>query len=287
MVTGFELRGAREQPRLAAAPFHEWAFPDGTPWARFHRTARGYLVRFPELADFAIEGEPPRVACHPAPEVTPDTCEHLYLNQVLPLVLSRRGELVFHAAAVAAEGAAIAFLGESGRGKSTLAASFAAAGHAFLSDDGLAVAAGASGAFEAIPGHASIRLWKDSERALMGAGVRPAPAVQYTGKARFLAGGELAHCARALPLRRAYFLGEAARDGISIEPLASSEALVEWVRNSFVLDPDARPALASHFDRLARLANGLAAYRLDYPRRFEALGAVRAAILAHLGAPGP
>lgn len=284
MVNGFELREARAQAACEAAAFHQWSFPDGTPWARFHRTPRGYLVRFPELADFTIEGEPPRVACIPAPDVAPATCEHLYLNQVHPLILGRAGAMVFHASAVQVGGEAVAFLAESGRGKSTLAAFFASRGHRFLTDDGLLVEEAAppgEARFHAHPGHPSIRLWKDSEAAVLGSGAQAAAAVQYTDKARLLAGGRLAHAERALPLRRAYFLasGEAAR--VSIAPLEAAQALVEWVRNAFILDPDARPALAAHFDRVARLANSLACYRLDYPRRFDHLEQVRRAVLDH------
>ena len=111
------------------------------------------------MADFEVSGASLAVACRPAPDVTSDTCEHLYLNQVLPLVWSEPGG-VFHASAVEAGGGAAAFLAESGTGKSTLAASFATGGHRFLADDGLVVQPGGDG-FLALAGHPSIRLWDD------------------------------------------------------------------------------------------------------------------------------
>jgi ATP-dependent phosphoenolpyruvate carboxykinase len=51
--------------------------------------------------------------------------QHLCLKQVLPLVLSKQGQRVFHASAVEVEveDGAVVFAAESGRGKSTLAAS--------------------------------------------------------------------------------------------------------------------------------------------------------------------
>ena len=280
MVTGFTILEARPQHGLGEPAFHEWSFPDGTPWARFHRAGAGYMVRFPDLADFTISADAADVSCVPAPAVSGETCRHLYLNQVLPLALSRRGNLVFHASAVEVAGTALAFVAESGRGKSTLAARFATSGSRFLADDGLVVR-GAGLAYEAVPSHPSIRLWDDSEAALIDH-ARAAPPVQYTAKGRFLAGDGMEFCPDTLPLGAAFFLGPGA-ESIEIERLTGAEALVEWVRNSFMLDPRAGAALAAHFEQLAALSNRLPCYRLDYPRSFEALPEVRAAIAGRGG----
>jgi hypothetical protein len=60
----------------------------------------------------------------------------------------------------------VAFLGESGRGKSTLAASFATEGTRFLTDDGLLLE-WVGGHCMIVPSHPSIRLWEDSQEALI------------------------------------------------------------------------------------------------------------------------
>ena len=105
----FSLVSARQQPTVGGSPFHEWSFPDGTLWTQFFRTESGYLLRFPELADFRVTADGLNVVCTPAPDVSEATSRHLYLNQVLPLALSKLGKLVFHASAVEVEGMAIAF----------------------------------------------------------------------------------------------------------------------------------------------------------------------------------
>jgi serine kinase of HPr protein (carbohydrate metabolism regulator) len=94
--------------------------------------------------------------------VTSATVEHLYLNQVLPLALSRQGKLVLHGSAVDIGGQGVAFLGESGRGKSTLAASFATEGTRFLTDDGLLLE-WVGECCMIIPSHPSIRLWQTAK----------------------------------------------------------------------------------------------------------------------------
>lgn len=277
----FQLLAPRVQEAIGSAPFHEWMLPDGKPWTRFYRIGTGYLLRFPELADYEVAGADLAVSCHPAPGVTEPTSRHLYLNQVLPLVLSRQGKLVFHASCVEVAGRATVFVAESGGGKSTLAASFAAGGYRFLTDDGL-VLEKAGGGFQVLPSHPSIRLWEDSQEALLAAKAAAAPPVQYTTKARFVAGEDFAFCDEPRPLARAYFLGDGSAKAIAIERIAPARAVLEWVKYSFLLDIEERPLLAAHFDQVADLADRVPCYRLDYPRTFEYLPRVKQAILQHL-----
>ena len=271
---------ARAQAPLEGAPFHEWVFPDGVPWTQFHRSASGYLLRFPDLVDYLVSPDGRAVVCHPVPGVTAQTIQHLYDNQVLPLALSRLGKLVLHASAVEVEGRAVVFVGESGRGKSTLAASFATSGFRFLTDDGLVVEEKGDG-YVVLPSQPSIRLWEDSQEALLHPATPTAPPVQYTPKARFLAGRDVAFCGEPRALGRFYFLGGGGSAEIAIARLEASEAMMELVKHSFLLDIQARDLIASHFDQLSRLVALRSFYRLDYPRRFDLLPLVRTAIVSH------
>ena len=89
---------------------------------------------------------------------------HLLLDQVMPLVLSR-DRLVLHASAVATPAGAAAFIGFTGAGKSTLAASLSAAGFPILSDDCLVIERDGRG-FLARPFYPGARLWPDSVHAV-------------------------------------------------------------------------------------------------------------------------
>ena len=101
------------QKPVNQSPFQEMTLPDGTLWTQFFRTDLGYLIRFPGFADFQVSAGGLKVSCSPAPDVSEATTQHLYLNQVLPLVLSNKGKLVFHASAVEVSDSAVAFVGES------------------------------------------------------------------------------------------------------------------------------------------------------------------------------
>ena len=276
----WERGPVRRQDSPPGRMIGESVTPDGTAWSQVYRTEGGYLLRFPSLADFEIAPDGARVHSWPARELDDDTERHLYLNQALPLALSRRGQLVFHGSAVEVDGEAIVFLGASGRGKSTLAAAFAVRGSRFLTDDGLIIEPrGAE--FWVRPSHPSIRLWDDSRDAVIGSGVVASTALRWTAKGRFLAGDRLAFCAEPRRMRTAYFLGEGATAAIEFSRLRWQDALIELVRHSFLLDPEDKELLAAHFERVSSLARAATCWRLDYANGLEGLGAVTRAIVSH------
>ncbi len=268
------------QFQVNSEPFYEWVFPNGTLWTRFYRTGSGYLLRFPNLADFTVSSDGKQVEAYPAQGVSQQTVEHLYLNQVLPLALSRQYKLVLHAAAVEIENFAVALLGFSGRGKSTLAASFATGGYRFLTDDGLQLEKHGD-TYCAKSSHPSIRLWDDSRNAVIPESVEASPPVDYTPKGRLLAGDEVPHCNVMRPVRCIYFLGEGRTDSVSIGPVSGRDAMIELVRHSFLLDIEEKEMLKHHFGQLTELAKRPLFFRLDYPRRYEMLPQVREAVTRH------
>lgn len=268
----------REQAVLDGTPFQVWTQPEQTVWTLFYRQSTAYLLRFPDFADFSVSLDGQEVDCWPCPLTPPDTVSHLYLNQVLPLALSRQGRLVLHGSAVTLNGYSMAFLGRSGKGKSTLAAAFAGAGARFLTDDGLRIEWAGDGLI-VLPSHPSIRLWSDSREALIHDPPQVAPPVSYTSKQRFLAGIDLPFCDQPRPLRRLFLLGDRTPTEISIRPCSASEALMGMVSNSFLLDIAEKEMLARHFDELVAITHLHIHFHLDYPRRYEDLPRVRDAIM--------
>lgn len=277
----FTLSEERVQGEREALPFHRFVWPSGIVWTEFYRDGAAYLLRFPNLADFEISADGASVCCHPAPGTDNATVEHLYLNQVLPLALSRQGRLAFHASAVTAPGGTIAFLGKSGLGKSTLATQFARSGESFLTDDGLLLTP-ADGGFVVQPNHPSIRLWDDSQRALLSHDAPIAPPVSYTNKLRLLASDGLPYCAEPQPLVAAFVLEDGSCEDITIRRTSLAQAVMGWLSNSFVLDVEDPVMLAQHFDHATTVGHAVPTYYLNYPRQYERLPDVQTAILDHL-----
>ena len=272
----------RAQAPLAEPVAHAWTRIDGSPWIDRHDTAAGTLLRLPGQADFRIDASGTRAEAWPLPQLDPATCQLLFLNNVLPMALSRQGRLVLHASAVEIDGAALVFVGLSGRGKSTLATSFALQGHALVVDDGLLLEPSAHG-WMALPGEAAVRLRRDSQAwldARLGQDALATTSVRYTDKTRVAAGPALRFSAQPLPVRAVFVLGDDPRAALQLQPLAPAQALIELVHYSFLLDVGDRARHTLQLRHTAALATTCPVLRLDYPRRYEDLAQVQQAVLA-------
>lgn len=274
----------RPQQPEPTVPFHEYSFTDGTIWTEFYRTDEGYLLRFPDLADFEVSSDGQSVVAYPTFGTDDATIEHLYINQLVPLALSRQGRPAFHASVVTVPGGAVAFLGKSQMGKSTLAASFALEGAEFLTDDALLI--DEKHGIRAMPSHASLRLWEDSVKSLIPEDTARAGTISYSSKARLLAGKALRHLDEPKSLLAAFILESDDAEQVIIESVSGAARHLAWVSNSFLLDIQDRKLLAKHFDWTHRIASQIPTFRLDYPRDYGMLSEVRNAVLRHAANPG-
>ena len=274
----FRQTAAQPQSVLPEPPFHFWE-AQGDVIAQFHRNADGFLLRFIGRADFAVDFANETITCFPAPGVSATMIAALRHNQIAPLLLNHSGKLVLHAAAIVLNRQALAFCGNSGRGKSTLAASFARRGYPFLTDDGLHLEPAAAG-YLAFPSLDSVRLRLDSESALFTRSSSDSGSSPLE-KALLPAGLTMPHQSCPVPLQAIYFMGEGTAEKVEFGRLAPGEALIELIRHAFILDVDDRARVRANFDRLADLSESVPVFTLDYPRRYDMLGDVIAAVIAH------
>lgn len=280
----FELRheAVREQGPLAEPEFARWRSPDSAVRATFHRVPEGVLVRFLDRADFSIALASGVVTCRPAPGNRREIRD-LFLNQILPMIQGHQGELVIHASAVAVGGRAAAFVAPTGHGKSTLAAAFARAGFPFLTDDGLTLTPD-EGRYLAGPNRPSLRLWQDSEAAVvLGEAV---PEECDSEKSRVAASAALPFHDEPVPLGALYFLGPGESAEPRISELSLREALAQLLNHSFVLDVEDRARMTRHFEALTCLVEAVPSYLLDYAREYDRLPDVIAAVSGHMDERG-
>jgi hypothetical protein len=98
----------------------------------------GYLADAPGFGTFQISRGGRRVSCAAAP-VAAWRWQRFLVGQVLPFAATLRGFEPWHASAVALESGALALVGDSGRGKSSLAAELILQGAVLMADDVIAL----------------------------------------------------------------------------------------------------------------------------------------------------
>ena len=269
---------SREQVPRGDSPIQSWGAVPNFGAASFYRESGGYLLRFHGIADFRLSDDGASLTCHPVLDGHA-SWEPIYLQQVIPLQRAQQGQAVFHGGAVGRYGHAVALVGPSGQGKSTLTAACAANGLAFLTDDCLVLRE--DDGIRVDPDVDHIRVWDDSFEALSGTlpnGQRDWP------KPRLHADRErLPHLAETLPLACMIALDVDAED-IVLERLSPSDAAMCWRANAFVVDLRSPQILRSSMQRAARLAEAVPAFRLAYPRDYARLPEVVASVSACLDA---
>lgn len=246
------------------------------------KVSDGLVLRFVGVADFFIDREGRQIRASAPASVDHATLRHLLLDQVLPRVLAHRDRLIVHGASVAVGDRVICFIGETGQGKSTLAASFHEAGHALLSDDAVMLTSD-SGTTLAEPLYPALRLWPESVDGLFEVPPATTPMTQYSAKSRV----ELATPATAAPARPlgAIFVledphGDEDTDGgPSLSPYSPRDGCMAIIANSFQLDAADTQRAARLLQRAGDVAQRVPVYALYYTRSFERLAQVRKAVL--------
>jgi hypothetical protein len=278
-----------QEPALASGHwFHQWRrrLPTGEIWLSCARRGADYLLRFPALADFLVSADGKDIRCYPVPDTPVETIRHLVLDQVIPLVLSLRGRLLLHASAVVTPKGAIAFLGATGQGKSTLTGSFVKHGFSLLTDDGLLLKE-EEGQLFGIPSYPGLRLWPDVISSLFGQEPVLSQVAHYTEKRRLRPDNDRLHfSAEPAPLERLYVVapyeeGEDMR-AITIAPLSPRDAFIELAKHVCRLDITDRERLGEEFEFLGRVAASFPLHRLAFPRDLLLLSAVQERVLEHL-----
>lgn len=262
----------------------------GTPlaakadWFEYGLLADGSsYARWKGVGEFLVAKDGRKIRCAPAPGALEESVQVYLLGQALSFALVKAGFEPLHATAIESNGDAFAMVGESGQGKSTLAASFLAAGCRLLTDDLLLVAPGEP-PLRAYPGPARIKLLPDSAARLIGPAATGVPMNPETEKHIIPIAAE-GRCSEPARLRGIYVLehAEPGQPDIRIEPLASREAFLALVGHTFnrhLLDPD---RLRRQMAEVTRLLKAVPVKRIVYPPAFERLGDVNDALLRDAG----
>jgi len=260
---------------------HAWHERDGNlvlSCARRTRTKDSpeYILHFPDLADFYVtEG---LVTCHPHPGCRDDSLRHLLLDQVIPRLWAHLGHLVLHASAVQlADGRVLAFTGESGWGKSTLAAALQARGARLLADDSVWLKP-VDGRVQVVPSYTGLRLNDDSIDSLKLGDESWSSVSHYSAKRRLSQPD--ADDEANLWLDALFLMGApGGTREVTMSFPAGADATATLIRRTFLLDVRDRRCATRQMEQAVLILRGTPAVcGFDYPRDFTRLTEVCDAI---------
>ena len=207
----------------------------------------------------------------------------LLVGPVLAAVLQQRGITTLHASSVATTAGAVAFLGNRGTGKSSIACALMNLGYPLMADDVTGIVT-EDGEPWAVPGFPRLRLLDDSLQRL---GAVALESGGTDGKVQVAA--EKHHAGR-LPLAACYLLDtRIAQNGgpVAIAPVAAAEAF-RWLGH-FTYRRRRLPAfgkLAAHFEGLSTIAARIPVFDVARPSPRPDLEALGARIRDHLASLG-
>jgi hypothetical protein len=234
---------------------------------------------WPDLFEFIVSADGRRITCHASDRAEREALEMYLLGPVLSFALVKQGKEPLHASVVELNGRAVGFLGPSGQGKSTLAASLIRAGARLVTDDLLLVRSRGI-ALCASPGPQRVKLFPEAADAC-DLSSRSSVAMNPATPKLIFELESIERTVEPVPLAALFVLGETARPG---EPpharrLPKQEAFIALVSAAF----NGRVTGADRFERQFKAAESLSTrlpvWQLTYERKFSVLEDIRALVL--------
>lgn len=262
---------------------YECLWPSGERYFASYGEGSRYVLHFPNVCGVAVDVGRSVVRVSPLPQVPLEAVTHVLLNQVVPRLIAAMGRVVLHASAVETPLGTVAFLGEGGAGKSTLAAVFSAAGHALVCDDALVVAV-AEGRPWAVPGYPSLRLFPDAAGQLFES--RDGAWLPHAAKKRRVR--PPLRSSGLTPLRHLFVLdGESKGSTPRVEPIGQKEAFFALLRHAYRLDATTPEIIARDTNLYVGLLPQCAVSRLTLPDGLDTLPSARNWLLTRLERHAP
>ncbi|WP_424099926.1 hypothetical protein [Moorena producens] len=201
----------------------------------------------------------------PSAEACLSRIQTALVGTVMAILLYQRGLLVLHASVVNINGGAVVFLGDSGEGKSSIAAALHSQGYRIITDDVAPVTLD-QGTAKVASSFPQIKLTREVAKVLGYDQDKLGLLVPKLNKPDYLLNQDFTQA--LLPIRCIYVLVSGSQ--LSIKRLKLQEAVMELSRHSR-LNSLFDSEKASHLLQCAQLANQCSVYRLQRPRNLALL----------------
>lgn len=227
-----------------------------------YRVSSGHYVSFENIGTLLVS-DGRSIVLEPADDAVPEALRQFVLGRGFRLLLHQRGYVVLHASTAIIDGEAVAFLGESGQGKSTTAAGFYGEGYPVLADDVTPVEPETA---EVLPGFQQVKLDREAA-ASVGTDLDSTNASNFSRR-YYRVPSEFD--GDPVPLGCIYLLSDGPE--IRIESVPPSGRPYHLMRSSASayrsIDDD---AVEADLEDCVRLSSKVPVKRLERPRSFESL----------------
>jgi hypothetical protein len=245
--------------RVGAVPSH---LPDAVELDPYcFATSAQYLLCIPGIARYLVTGGR-EIVVEPDAGVLPLDVRTYLLGSIFVVLCQQRGLLPLHASAIGGRSGVVAFLANSGQGKSTLAAHLAQRGFDVLADDVCLIDTTRPGTAMVIPTAPWLKLWRNSLENL---------GRQAEGLERVFSEDDkyrlpLATALEPKPIRKLVFLEGSEVSATVIEEVSRLEAVplvMNLTHHAYLLE--ATGQREENFLRCGRVLSQATAYRLNRP----------------------
>jgi hypothetical protein len=222
------------------------------------------ILSIEEAGTFIIR-DGTKITVSPAPNVEDALLRRYLIGTVMALLLYQRGLLVLHASSLNINGTAVAFLGNPGSGKSSIAAALHKNGHDIITDDVSAFDI-QDEKYRVLPGYPQIKL-SDEVSISLGYDINSSIKLDEQEEKRgYRVNKSLIET--AVELKQIYILTQASNQ--SIERITHLEAVKEIIRHSYPTR-FAQPENPEHFLKCVKIVNNIPLYRLNRSSSLQVL----------------
>jgi hypothetical protein len=234
----------------------------------FYFTEQEAYFYWGKIGSFLVR-EGKEIIVQPAPEVEEQLLHLPLLGTILAVLLHQRQILVLHSSAVATEKGVLAFLGDKGQGKSTMAATLYSRGHQLVADDLVALDLSNPTTPRVLPGFPQFKLWPEAA-ASIGDDPETLPKL-FSGYEKRARRAEERFADMPLPLISIFVLSSGSEP--LLKPIPLQEGVLKLVANSYVTRYGNRLLQGAngsrHLAQCSTLINNVPIYYLERPRSLE------------------
>ena len=208
----------------------EHSFPEPIPaQGYFHATENEAYFAWQTVGKFLVR-DGKEIIIEPLPTAEERLVRLPLIGSICAVLLHQRGLLVLHSSAVAIDGKVVAFVGEKGWGKSTMAATLYGRGHILMADDVVALDMSNPTKPMVLPGFPQFKLYPEAAAFSLGDDPETLPIIAsgYDKRIRRVTEN---FSAQSFPLSHIFVLGQGSVP--EIKPLSNQKSLIQLITHSY------------------------------------------------------